>query len=327
VPLRVALCGAGSAALRAHLPALARAEEAGGARLVGVVDPRGEHRDQVAARCSSASGFPSVEEMLDATRPHLLVIASPPSSHLAAVTAAMERGIDVLCEKPLGVGHGDAATLTDLCERHPDVLLAPVHQYRFAADWERAFRAPLGRAAGAGRSVELRAEVERPGTDPLSAGGWRAAGLREGGIIGDHAVHYVALAWTIEPDVRLAGAEVRGEPGRETATLQLELGSGGTATITVTYAGTRRRNLVEGRAPAPEDGYAATWLDAELGVGDQEPVATSSLADRQTVNDLYGELYDELLANRTDPGWRARRRAETLAVAGVLDEALTRVGG
>lgn len=323
MPLRIALCGAGSAALRAHLPALARAEEAGRTQLAGVVDPEQRHRDQVAERCPGARGFGDIDDMLETVRPDLLVIASPPSTHLGAVAAAMERGIDVLCEKPLGVERGDAEALADLCRRHPEALLAPVHQYRFASDWDAAFAAPLRRAARAGQALTLRVEVERPGTDPLSSGGWRAAGLREGGILGDHAVHYLALAWTIDPGLRVTGATLAGEPGRESATVDVALGAAGRATISVTYDGAARRNLVE--ATIPESDYHVSWVGETITLGDADPRPTASLADRQTVNDLYTAMYDELLGRRHDQVWRARRCAETVTVAAALDSALSAV--
>ncbi|HET9051889.1 MAG TPA: Gfo/Idh/MocA family oxidoreductase, partial [Candidatus Dormibacteraeota bacterium] len=185
MPLRIALCGAGSAALRAHIPALARAEEAGTTLLVGVVDHDPERAELVARRSVSARAYAGVEEMLETAAPDLLVVATPPSSHLAAVRAAVERGVDVLCEKPLGVAAGDAQALAALRASHPGTLLAPVHQYRHAPAWASVVE-PVLRAAEAGaQPYALRVEVERPGTDPLSAGGWRAAGLAEGGILGD----------------------------------------------------------------------------------------------------------------------------------------------
>jgi predicted dehydrogenase len=318
VPLRIALCGAGSAALRAHLPALARAEEAGTTLLTGVVDPDPERRGLVAERCPAARGFQSVDSMLDAARPDLLVIATPPSSHLEAVRAAMVRGIDVLCEKPLGVAHGDAEALAELRSGHPDTLLAPVHQYRHAPAWALTLQPALQGAAASGAPFTLRVEVERPGTDPLSAGGWRSAGLREGGIVGDHAVHYLALGWSVHPRLRVTAARLVGEPGRETADIDLELGSGH-ASIHVTYAGARRRNLV---AAELADGTRMSWLDGELVVDGAEPVTTASLADRQAVNDLYGSMYDELVAHRRDAAYRAERGEETVAVAAALDESL-----
>jgi predicted dehydrogenase len=322
VPLRIALCGAGSAALRAHLPALARAEEAGTTLLVGVVDPDPQRRSLVAERCPAAGGFDDVEDMLDTTRPDLLVVATPPSSHLGAVRAAMSRGIDVLCEKPLGVAHGDAEALAELRAEHPRTLLAPVHQYRHAPAWALSLEPALREAVAGGEPLRVRVEVERPGTDPLSAGGWRAAGLREGGILGDHAVHYLALAWTVDPSLGVTQARLVGEPGRETADVSLALGRNGTASIHVTYAGQRRRNLIEAEIGG---GRRLTWLDGELTVDGGEPGATAALSDRQAVNDLYGAMYEELVAQRGDAAYRGERGDETVAVAAALDAALEMV--
>lgn len=319
MPITIALCGAGSAALRAHLPALAAAEEAGTTLLVGVVDPDPERRQLVAQRCPAARGFEHVEEMLDATRPDLLVIATPPSAHLGAVRAAIERSIEVLCEKPLGVAHGDAEALAYLRGDHPEALLAPVHQYRHAPAWEASIQPALVDAIAIGTPFRVRVEVERPGTDPLSAGGWRAAGLREGGILGDHAVHYLALAWTIDPSFAVLGARLEGEPGHETADVDLRLGRHGRMEVHVTYAGRARRNLID---VEPVGGPRLTWLDGELAAESGEPIVTPSLSDRQAVNDLYGAMYDELVARRLDPAYRTQRAEETVAVAAALDTAL-----
>src|SRR5205807_1674445 len=103
----VGLCGLGSAALRAHLPALCRAEETGAAVIAGVCDPDPARSETVVARTRRARAFPDVEALLDGSGCDLLVIASPPSAHIPAITAAARRGVDVLCEKPLGVAEGD----------------------------------------------------------------------------------------------------------------------------------------------------------------------------------------------------------------------------
>jgi len=97
MPLSIGLCGLGSAAERAHLPALTRAEETGACAIAGVCDPDPSRRDLFCERAREAQGFADVATMLDTAQPDLLVIASPPSAHLPAITAAMERGVDVLC--------------------------------------------------------------------------------------------------------------------------------------------------------------------------------------------------------------------------------------
>lgn len=318
----VGLCGLGSAALRAHLPALCRAEETGAAVIAGVCDPDPVRSETVVARTRRGRAFADVEALLDGSGCNLLVIASPPSAHLGAIAAAARRGVDVLCEKPLGVAEGDVVRLRDLAGRDPSWLVATVHQYAHAFTWrvfERWIRVP----ATAGRPFRLEVEVERPGTDPLSAGGWRAEGDREGGILGDHAVHYMALCHRLDPGSRVLDARRRGAPGRETASVELGVGPG-SAGISVSYDGRRRRNLVA--LSLPDRGAELRWEDGELrrlrdGVpGRGRPVG--ALSDRQFVNDLYGALYDDLLGNRHDPAWRDRQRRETIEVAALLAEAL-----
>jgi predicted dehydrogenase len=318
MPLTVALCGLGSAAQRAHMPALLDAEEAGTAAIVGVCDPdpaRWQSIDPV----RGAGAYLDVVDVLDATRPDLLVIASPPSAHLAAIEAAALRDVDVLCEKPLGIGPGDAAELRQLAERHPDLLLATVHQYHHAPAWQR-IAAAVGACIAEDRSFTLSIEVERPGTDPLSAGGWRARGQVEGGILGDHAVHYLAMCWLLDPDTTLLSCNRTGEPGRETANVALRLGRTGTASIRVSYAGAARHNFVA--ASTPDGSLDLRWADGELtsstADGFVERVSVGALSDRQFVNDLYRALYADLVGHRLVPEWRAARTAETLGVADLL---------
>ena len=320
--MTVALVGAGTAALRAHLPALGRGGDTDAVRVVAVVDPHEEHCAEVARRSPGARTYADVATAIAEARPDLVIVASPPSTHLAAVATAFSAGVDVVCEKPLGVAPGDARVLAELCAAHPERMLVPVHQYRFAPAWRRV-QALYADAVAAGRPVDLRVEVERPGTDPLSSGGWRSAGLREGGVLGDHGVHYLALAWTLDGDVTLRAAHQAGDPGREHATVDLAT-AGGDVRIEVSYAGERRRNLVQLTVAG---GPVLRWLDGQLDIdpGDGSPSAgetTPALSDRQTVNDLYGDLYDEVLLNRDRVDWRRSRTTEAVAVGRLLAGAL-----
>jgi predicted dehydrogenase len=49
--------------------------------------------------------------MLDATRPDLLDVATPPAAHRPILEAAAQRGVHVICQKPFG---GDLATARDM---------------------------------------------------------------------------------------------------------------------------------------------------------------------------------------------------------------------
>ena len=322
MPVAIGLCGLGSAAERAHLPALSRAEETGACAIAGVCDPDPSRRDLFCERAREAQGFGDVATMLDAVRPDLLVIASPPSAHLPAITAAVSRGVDVLCEKPLGINRGDLDLLRSLAATHPSRLIAPVHQYRFAPAW-RVFTRTLEVAARRNAGFRIDVSVDRPGTDPLSAGGWRADPEHEGGILGDHAVHYLALTWLTHPEGAVTSCTRVGEGGSESASLDLQLGPG-RGTVTVSYAATVRRNRIA--LDIPSVGFHLEWQDDALTLtrrgGPGSVRRVGALSQRQFVNELYSPMYEELFARLDDPAWRSERTAETLGVAQQLADAL-----
>lgn len=88
---RIALAGLGRAAREIHLPAYAGIP---GLAVVGGFDP---------AAVGSEFPFPlfsSAEEMLGRTRPDLLAVLTPPSSHFALTCLGLRAGCHVLCEKP-----------------------------------------------------------------------------------------------------------------------------------------------------------------------------------------------------------------------------------
>jgi len=322
MPVAIGLCGLGTAAERAHLPALTRAEETGAAVVAGVCDPEPSRRRLFLDRAREAREFGDVVSLLSGAPLDVLVVASPPSAHLPAITAALERGVDVLCEKPMGINRGDLELLRGLHARFPERLIAPVHQYRFAPAW-RVFSRALAVAEQRGAPFRLDVAVERPGTDPLSASGWRSDPEHEGGILGDHAVHYLALCWLAQPTARVVACTRSGGGGSETASVELALGCG-RAVISVSYAGAARRNRVA--LDVPSAGFHLDWQDDALTVtrrgGPGSVRRVGALSARQFVNDLYAPLYDVLLARLDDAGWRARRTAETLGVAQLLADSL-----
>ena len=322
--LRVALVGVGSAATRAHLPALAASETEGALRLVGICDHDRERRQAVVAGHPGARGFADNDEMLEAVAPDLLVIATPPSAHLAEMAAAAGRGIQVLCEKPLGLSGDDVACLRRIAAAHPGLALATVHQYRHARPWAWLARAAAG-ALRDGEELELTVSVERPGTDPLSAGGWRTDPEHEGGILGDHAVHYLALLHLLDPGCVVTGCHSQGPGGREVASVEARIGAAGRARVDVSYAGARRRNLIS--LARPSQCLEMAWEDGTLRVrhtrtGRSSERRVQSLSDRVVVNALYQPMYAELVERIDEPAWRAAATAHTVGVAQLLADSL-----
>ncbi len=284
-------------------------------------DPR--RRAAVVAAHPSALGFAQNDEMLDDAAPELLVIATPPSAHLGQIAAAAGRGVQVLCEKPLGLSTEDAQTLTRLAAAHPEVTIATVHQYRFAVPWQWMARAAAG-AVAAEEPWTMHVTVERSRTDPLSAGGWRADPEHEGGILGDHAVHYLALLRLLDPGCAVVAAHREGPGGREVATVQVGVGAAGRVTIDLSYAGSGRRNSI--RLERPTQCLEMEWIDGRLDIvhGGRASLTrkVASLSDRGCVNALYQPMYEQLVASLGDALWRTEATMHTVGTARLLASAL-----
>ncbi len=108
---RIGLFGHGWWCRKYLVPALSEA----GAELAAVCG-RDPGRAAGAARdFGIARSFHRLPDMLAAVELDALVIASTPSSHLAAVTAAGTAGLAVFCEKPLARDAAETARMLDAC--------------------------------------------------------------------------------------------------------------------------------------------------------------------------------------------------------------------
>jgi predicted dehydrogenase len=106
---------------------------AGHAELVAWCD-----RDIDRARKTEAPPFSSCERMLDEARPDLLDVVTPPQTHLDLVRAAAERGIPVICQKPLAPTYAEAVQIVEAAERAGVPLV--VHENFRWQPWYREVR-------------------------------------------------------------------------------------------------------------------------------------------------------------------------------------------
>jgi predicted dehydrogenase len=322
--VRIALAGLGSAAERGHLPAIAQLVSRGIASLVGAADPSEDARSVAAARLQPQSPplFASAEQMLDAVDCELLVIAAEPPAHADLIERGLAGNLHVVCEKPLVLTREHYERVAQAHARRPDLAIVPVHQYRYSPTWISISR--WARMATRLRvPFRMVADVERPTTDSFAASAWRTDLDRSGGMLADHGVHYLSLAWTIDPHLDvLAGARTFEADG-ERSVASLRLGSG-VLTIRVRTGAPARRTAISLEAA----GAQLSWCDEALAValGGRPVLArpVAGLADRAHVDALYGRFYADLARNLRRPAWRAQRTAEALLVGRALLELLER---
>jgi nucleoside-diphosphate-sugar epimerase/predicted dehydrogenase len=149
--LRAALVGCGriSAYHVAAIQALADAE------IVAVCDLR----EQLASDLASQNGIPAVftdaAAMLQATRPDVVHIVTPPQSHVALATIAAEHGAHMYIEKPFAAGSAEAAAIMAAASA-AGVMVCAGHSRVF----DPSFRAALQRVDDGeiGQLLSVRAE-------------------------------------------------------------------------------------------------------------------------------------------------------------------------
>lgn len=119
-PVRVGVVGLGKMGIM-HA---AMAGVVPGAVLAAVSDQQRGQAGYVASLGIRAPFFPTVQAMLDSAQLDLLVVSTPQFAHRAPSLAALERGVAVLCEKPLAHTMDDALTMAAKSIQHPGIPCA-----------------------------------------------------------------------------------------------------------------------------------------------------------------------------------------------------------
>ena len=166
----------------------------------------------------------SFEELLELDLDGV-AIATPSALHAEQAAAALERGLAVFCQKPLGRTAAETSRVVEAARR-ADRLLAVDLSYRHttvvAAIREEVRSGRLGRVLAADLVFHNAYGPDKP---------WfYSRELAGGGCLVDLGVHLVDLAlWTLGfPPVRVRSAHLVTPPGREVEELALaELDAGG----------------------------------------------------------------------------------------------------
>ncbi|MCA9595732.1 MAG: Gfo/Idh/MocA family oxidoreductase [Myxococcales bacterium] len=198
--LRGAIVGYGFIAEKGHAPAYRATEKAGlGLEIVAIADGCPARRDKAAQDFPGARIYTDHATLLSReVELDFVDVSTPPSSHAEVSIAALERGLHVLCEKPLATSFADAARMAAHASRVGRVLL-PCHNYKHAPV-VRAVDSAL--ASGVIGEVQLVTMQTFRNTHARGTAEWRPDWRREraiagGGIGMDHGPHtfYLAFDW------------------------------------------------------------------------------------------------------------------------------------
>jgi predicted dehydrogenase len=235
--MRCGVVGAGNWARSALIPAL-RAQR--GCELVACAAANLEEAKGLARDEGIRRPFAHLDEMLsDQDRPELIVLATPDHVHAEGVTAALQAGVAVYCEKPLA---NDAKTALELAALAQATAIPATVGYSFRFNPAiQALHRDL-KAGRLGRPWLIELAEHNPQFHPKSGKpmNWKGDPAQAGGgALFEYGSHVVDLAiWLLGPIRRvtanlqrvLAGARLD-----DIATLQFEFESGVAGTLVASW--------------------------------------------------------------------------------------------
>lgn len=237
---RIGLMGCGAVAMYGHLPALIENEQL---ELAAVFDPSAERLQQVREQLGVTAGFTDVEAFFKAGL-DAVTITSPAPAHFENVLACAERGLPVLCEKPLAMNENEARQMiAAMHEAHTPLYTA--FCYRYSPVAMKIRQLVREQAIGEVRSLRLvyTWDVHGKYVDRNPAAGLsprREGRMAEGGPMVDCGTHQIDLArwWLQSPVINFAGhgAWIDGYEAPEHIWLHMDHACGAHCCVEISYA-------------------------------------------------------------------------------------------
>jgi predicted dehydrogenase len=199
--LRGAVIGYGFISSKGHIPAyLERAKSQGDVEIVAVADISEGRRNQAQEALPKARIYSGYQALLasEAANLDFVDISTPPCDHAAIAHASMDRGLHVLCEKPLTTTLEDARKLLDHAKSSQRVLF-PCHNYKHAPVVRTIREIIASGKIGKVRSLTLNTyrNTHAKGVTEWKTHWRRHQKYSGGGIAMDHGSHtfYLTFDW------------------------------------------------------------------------------------------------------------------------------------
>jgi predicted dehydrogenase len=268
-----------------------------GENIVALCDVEQKHLDKVVPGFEGARGYRDYRDML-ASEPSLdaVVVSTADHTHGVIAAAALRRGLDVYCEKPLAHTVHEVRVLTELASKHGAVTqmgtqihawenyrrmvehiesgvigtVAEVHVF-CNKTWSGGERPKQGMPVPAGLEwdVWLGPAPARPYHKAYLPASWRRWWDFGGGTLGDMACHYIDLAyWALDLEypetVQATGPRVHAETTPASMKVQYRFPArGDLPPVNLTW--------YDGKTPVPvlADLGLAKWKNGVLFVGSE----------------------------------------------------------
>lgn len=285
--IRLGIIGCGAVVEQGHLPACARSDSF---RVTILVDSSQSQAERLAGQYGVprvATDYRLISDEVDA-----VIVATPPHLHREQAGFFLERGIHVLCEKPLASTVKECEELVRLQEANRGAKLAVAHVRRFFF-YAQTMKSLLDSGA-IGEATQFLADEGAQYNWPARTDFAFRRALSSGGVVLDLGLHLLDLAvWLLGPtsvirygDDALGGLESNAE-------IRLAFANGASGRIRLSRTCERTNHL----AIMGTHG----WAQADVYTPDRVVVQERNAAHPQTRRAVQGQshipAFDSQLAN------------------------------
>ena len=186
--LKVAIVGAGFIVQRKHISGFQRLKSR--LEVVAICDVNLEQAKQVAEKFGIPRAYSDTEQMLEAEKPDLVDICTPPQTHLSLAMIAIRYGCNILTEKPMAGSVEECQRIIDAAKQ-ADLQICVMHNQLFYPSLVEARRILLSGEIGEFRGMHI--HMSTPISFMTSVKDHWAHEL-PGGLIGETGPHMVYLA-------------------------------------------------------------------------------------------------------------------------------------
>jgi predicted dehydrogenase len=214
-----------------------------GVRVAGVCDSS-RYVLSVLGKYTDVDTYSDYEAMLEQVPLDAVVIATPSSAHTGMVTAALERGLHVFCEKPLTLDPEESETLAATAQERGLATQVGYHN-RFVATFREVRK--LVDSGVLGDLHQVTGEAYGPVILESQGRTWRSRRAEGGGCLYDYAAHVINLInWYCGTPSGVGGTALPSLFSRDTddaALSTLYFDSGLTGQLTVNWSDESYRKM------------------------------------------------------------------------------------